>query len=366
MKKFFQLVVICGALATMNACNNQDACEDTNCQNGGICVEGDCVCPDGFSGPNCEISSFENGVFVVHEGNFQGGNASLSFFNKYTDIMSNGVFSAANNGALLGDVGQSMEIRNGKGYIVVNNSGRIEVVNLTDLSSAGTISGLTSPRYITFVSDTKAYVSDLFSGSVSILNVNSMSVDGTVSIAGQTEQMALTNNQLLIAGTGANYVYKLNPDTDALTDSVNVGVGPSNLAMDANNKVWVLTNGGFGTEVPKLVRINPTDMSIELTLDFPSTQNYPGNLEISGDGNTLYYVDGQVYQMDISSTALPSAPFAAVFAYKCGVDPVEDVVYISDAGDFNSSGRVLRFESNGTAIDTFDVGVIPAEYAFTE
>jgi hypothetical protein len=365
MKKFFQLVVIVGGLATMNACNNQDGCEDTDCQNGGICVEGDCVCPDGFSGPNCEISSFDNGVFVLNEGNFQGGNASLSFFNKYTDMMSNGVFQSVNN-IPLGDVAQSMEIRNGKGYIVVNNSGKIEVVNLTDLSSGGTISGLTSPRYITFVSDTKAYVSDLFSGSVSILNLSTNTVDGSVSIAGQTEQMVVANSQLFIAGSGANYVYKLNPDTDALTDSVNVGVGPSNLAVDRNNKIWVLTNGGFGTEVPKLVRINPADMSIELTLDFPSTNNYPGNLEISGDGNTLYYVDGQVYQMDISATALPSAPFAAVFAYKCGVDPVEDVVYISDAGDFNSNGRVLRFQSNGTAIDTFDVGVIPAEYAFTE
>lgn len=365
MKKFLQLVVICGTMATMNSCNNQDACEDTDCQNGGICVEGDCICPDGFSGPNCEISSFENGVFVLNEGNFNGGNASLSFYNKNTSLMSNGVFTSVNT-IPLGDVAQSMEIRNGKGYIVVNNSGKIEVVNLADLSSAGTITGLSSPRYITFVSDTKAYVSDLFSGTVSSFNPQTLAVSGGVSITGQVEQMELVGGNVIAAGSGANMVYKIDPNTDALTDSVNVGVGPSNLSVDVNGKVWVLTNGGFGTEVPKLVRINPADFSIELTLDFPSTNNYPGNLEISGDGNTLYYVDGQVYQMDISETALPTASFASVFAYKCGIDHVEDVVYISDAGDFNSNGRVLRFESNGTAIDTFDVSVIPAEYAFTE
>ena len=365
MKKFFQLMFICGGLAVMNSCNNGDGCEDTTCQNGGICVEGDCQCPDGYSGPNCEISSFNNGVFVLHEGNFQAGNASLSFYSKDTEVMSNGVFTSVNS-IPLGDVVQSMEVYDGKGFIVVNNSGKIEVVDLNGLTSVGTISGLTSPRYIAFVNATKAYVSDLFSGSVSVVNPQTLAVEGSISISGQTEQMVVLNDQLLIAGTGANYVYKIDSNTDTKTDSVNVGVGPANLALDANGKVWVLTNGGFGTEIPKLVRINPSDLNVELTLDFPSTDNYPGNLDVSGDGNTLYYVDGQVYQMDISETALPTNPFTTASAYKCGIDPIEDIVYISDAGDFNSNGKVYRFESNRTAIDTFNVGVIPAEYAFTE
>jgi len=103
-----------------------------------------------------------------------------------------------------------------------------------------------------------------------------------------------------------------------------------------------------------------------LTLDFPSTDNYPGNLQISGDGNTLYYVDGQVYQMSITSNALPTTPFASAFAYKCRIDPTDDIVYVSDAGDFNSNGKVYRYQSNGTPIDTFNVAVIPAEYGFTE
>lgn len=364
MKKLFQLVLICSGLAVMNSCNQQNACDEVTCMNGGVCVDGDCDCPEGYSGPNCEISSFENGVFVVHEGNFLGGNASLSFLSKYTGVMSNGVFNSV-NGIPLGDVGQSMEVYGGKGYIVVNNSGKVEVVNLDDLSSVGTISGLTSPRYIAFVSSTKAYISDLFSGVVSIFNPQTLAVTGGVSIAGQTEQMVVVNNNLIVAGTDADKVYKIDPTTDAITDSVNVGEGPSNLVVDANNRVWVLTNGGWGNEVPKLVRINPTDMSIELTLDFPSVNNYPGNLEINGAGTTLYYVDGQVFQMAISATSLPVTPFASAFAYKCGIDPADDVVYISDAGDFNSNGWVYRYQSDGTPIDTFDVGVIPAEYAFT-
>jgi hypothetical protein len=33
-------------------CN--DACDDTNCANGGVCLEGDCACPAGYSGDECE------------------------------------------------------------------------------------------------------------------------------------------------------------------------------------------------------------------------------------------------------------------------------------------------------------------------
>ncbi len=365
MKKLFLLISIVGSLATMNSCNSPEACEDVICQNGGICLDGDCQCPDGFSGPNCEISSFENGVFVLHEGNFQGGNASLSFFNKYTGLMSNGVFTAVNS-IPLGDVGQSMTISDGKGYIAVNNSGKVEVVNMDDLSSAGTITGLSSPRYITFLTTSKAYISDLFSGSITIFNPQTLASTGSISVAGQVEEMVLVDTSVIAAGTSADQVYKIDASTDQITDSVYVGIGPANLRIDANGKVWVLTNGGWGTEVPKLVRVDPATMTVEATFDFPSTNNYPGNLQIDGAGASLYYVDGQVFKMDISSASLPTAAFATAFAYKCGVDPVDDLVYISDAGDFNSNGSVYRYESDGTPVDTFDVGVIPAEFCFTE
>lgn len=41
-------------LLTLNAC--KDPCKDVACLNGGACVDGTCVCANGYTGTNCEVS----------------------------------------------------------------------------------------------------------------------------------------------------------------------------------------------------------------------------------------------------------------------------------------------------------------------
>lgn len=52
--KLFQILGV-AAIATIGLASCEtDACQDVTCDNGGTCVEGDCVCATGYEGTNCE------------------------------------------------------------------------------------------------------------------------------------------------------------------------------------------------------------------------------------------------------------------------------------------------------------------------
>ncbi len=55
MKKLinYTLLVLSISIASLNSC--KDPCKDVNCINGGACNDGECTCPQGYSGEFCEI-----------------------------------------------------------------------------------------------------------------------------------------------------------------------------------------------------------------------------------------------------------------------------------------------------------------------
>ena len=131
--------------------------------------------------PITQFNTSHDGVLIPCEGNFMYGNASLSYYDKNTKTVENQVFYRA-NGIPIGDVLQSVTIIDSLAYLVVNNSGKIYVVNKNTFQYVNKITELVSPRYIRFITPSKAYVSDMYSKNIYVVNPQTCMVDNAIDI----------------------------------------------------------------------------------------------------------------------------------------------------------------------------------------
>lgn len=322
---------------------------------------------------------YENGVLIVNEGQFGKGTGTVSYFNRSTKTVENDIFQTT-NGRPLGSLVQSVSIHNDKAYVVVNNGNKIEVADAKDFTSVGVISGLAQPRYFLGLTDQKAYVSqwgaDGLTGSVVVVNLNTNTVTKTIATGRGAERMLRVNNNVYVTWEGGygndNRVTVLDANTDAVVANIVVGDNPNSIQLDASNKLWVSCGGirdymnptlnTFGS----LVRINPASNAVELTIPIPSLIDYPEKLTLNKGRNVLFYAyGGKVYRQEINSSSLNANPFISRPVYGLGVDPAEDVLYIADAGDFISNGKVIRYNVNtGAPLDSVQVGIGPSDFMF--
>jgi YVTN family beta-propeller protein len=317
--------------------------------------------------PTVQIPVYSEGVFIINEGNFNGGNAKVSYYNITTNAVSQDLYQPANN-VPLGDICQSMVLHNGNAYLVVNNSQKITVVNPSTFVETAMITGLGSPRYLLPIDNQKAYVSDLFSSNVSIINLTTNTVSGTIPIGSSSEEMVLASGKVFVTSFSSDKVYVIDVTSDAVVDSIIVGPSSNSIKLDVNGKLWVLCNGSYSDAIPgSLYRINPSTNEVEQTLFFTNHNEYPNKLRINGGLNTLYFLNTNVYSMSITDTVLPANAFVTSSGnalYGLGIDPLSGDVFVSDAVDYIQSGKVYRYESSGAFVNSFTVGVLPGEFCF--
>ena len=313
--------------------------------------------------------SFGGGVFLVNEGNFRAGNGSVSFNSYDSSKIYNDLFYKA-NGRPLGDVPNSIAIKGDKAYIVVNNSGKIEIADQATLESKGTITGLNSPRNISFINDYKAYVSSLYSDSVAILNLSDNSISGYINLRRSSESIAVAGNKAFISyWTEGKEIMVINTLNDKVVDSIEVGIEPESMAFDKYGMLWVLCNGGWARQnFAELVEINTVTNKVEKTIEFPTKEASPTCLKTDGAGQTLYYIDNGVRQMDIAATGLPNAAFiipeTGQYFYKIGINPANSDILVTDAVDFVQQGNLLLYSSDGKLISKMQAGIIPGSMFF--
>ena len=145
--------------------------------------------------------------------------------------------------------------------------------------------------------------------------------------------------------------------------------------VDENEKIWAISGGttDFSIDPPvpnnngKLFRIDPSTNVVEAEIELNT--NVSNTLAINTNGNTLYILRGN------SVFAIPTSGFSgtleplltqndAIGFYGIGVQFGSEDIYVSDARGFQGNGKVYRYRSDGTLIDSFDSGIGPNGFIF--
>ncbi len=324
-----------------------------------------------------KVTTYENGIFVVNEGNYNWGNASVTFLDNANNATVQDIFTKANSRSL-GDVAESMTISGELGYLLVNNSNRIEVVSLKDFKSVHTISGLHSPRYLQIIDSNKAYATNL-QNNISIIDLKTNSVSGTINTTSWTENLIPYDKYMLVTSIGKfndptalrkAQILVIDTHTDAIVDSIQSGKEPIGIVIDKKQKVWVLCSGGYDNfEAPSLLRINPELRIIEKVFTFPDPKDVPSKLCINPGGDTIYYLKGGVYQMPVGSAALPSQALISANGrhfYGLNIHPATGRIYVSDAKDYVQNGSAYQYTVLGDLVKEYTTGRIPGMFCFTK
>lgn len=320
-------------------------------------------------GPQSEeaFSRSGRGIFITCEGNFMWDNASLSYYDPETRKVENDIFLRA-NGMKLGDVAQSMTLHDGKGYVVVNNSGVIYVIDPSTFRITGLIEEVVSPRYIHFVDGQTAYVTDLYDPRISVVDTRTNRIRTRIDMNGHrsTEQMVQVGNRLFVnCWSYDNKILVVDTQTERLVDSLTVGWQPNSLLLDGNGKLWTATDGRDG-EAPALWRIDPATLEIERRFELPA-DTPPSKLTLDARNNRIYFIARDVWRIEADAESLPATPFlpyAGTLYYGLGVDPDTAELYVADAIDYVQHAAVYRFSPDGQAVDTLRVGIIPGSFCF--
>jgi hypothetical protein len=326
---------------------------------------------------NNPSGAFANCIFIINEGPYQTGSGSISAFNRETLEVTDDLFETE-NGRPLGNIVQSMTVYQDKAFIVVNNSNKIEVVNLEDFKSVATIENLKLPRYFIGFDNNKGYVS-CWDSTVKVINLVDYSIITSIQTGSGPDEMILAGDRLFVINSGGynvdSTVSVIRTDDEEPFVLLEVGDRPSGIQKDADGNIWILCSGkgwnGFpapGDTPAKLVCIDPVSIEIIKEIPFPDSENHPDNLVIDENGTSLYYNHPEgIFSFSIHDSTLDTQPLISwnTMFYGLGYDKETEMIMATDPLDYSQNGWVYRFNAtDGTTVDSFMVGVIPNGFWF--
>ncbi len=336
-------------------------------------------------------------VFMLNEGGMGSNNATLDFLRISDGNYVTGAFKKMNPsvGEGLGDVGNDIEIHGDEAWIVVNNSGIVEVISAKDETELAAIT-VPTPREVAF-DDHYAYVTSWAGafasyspdystivdssnpkGQVYRINLETKKVDGQVEVGWQPEGIACYNGKLYVANSGGiasqlppDYSYDrtvsvIDTKTFKVTKTLDVQVNLKSVLSDNDGNVYVTTLGNYYDVSSGLYRIDARNGdAVSKVGDYVSVAALSGQtVYCIGAENELDWSSPKVYKgwsCTKGTKGSFSLPVEAKTLYSlAAIDG--DTFLVGDAGDYFNPGTVSLYDK-GVKAWTVAAGVCPGHFA---
>lgn len=342
---------------------------------------------------SAEDTAAIKGFFLLNEGNMGSNKCTLDYYNALTGKYIRNIYAERNPGVVkeLGDVGNDLQIYDGKLWAVVNCSHFVEVMDAVTARHLAQIS-IPNCRYITF-RDRYAYVSSYAGpvqldpnarlGYVARIDIDRMEVVDTCTVGYQPDELVVCGNKLYVANSGGyrfpNYdrtVSVIDLETFTVVKTIDVAINLHRLEVDHQGYIWVSSRGDYYGHGSKTYVIDPRTDIVCDSLAVPNSE-----MTLAGDSLYIYGTDwsyvtnnwGISYHIVNTRTREVVADNFITdgteqkisMPYGIAVNRTTREFYVTDAGNYVSPGYLYCFTPEGTMKWRVRTGDIPAHFAFT-
>ena len=315
-------------------------------------------------------------LYILNEGAFGNSNASVTLFETADQSVTQNQFAAV-NGRPLGDIVAHSEIIDGKLYILVSNSNKIEIVDPHTLASEGVIlfeeNEAASPMHFVVVNQTM-YVANLFANSITVVDLETIEVTETIEVGMSQENITYSNGHLYVVITNfgdGNTVAVVSVDSHEVVDTIEVHDNPRRILTDSEGLVWVVCTGDLGfdedwnydPDLETFGEIHIIDPQTNEVVEIIETGGHPTTFLIHEAEGLGYLLNSGIQVVDLINKEVRETKLSETTFYSLGLwIGDEPMIFGGVVQDFSSAGTVEILNLNGEVQHTFTAGIGPAVY----
>lgn len=328
------------------------------------------------------------GFYVLNEGNMGSNKCTLDYYDYSRHSYVRNIYEERNPEVKmsLGDTGSDMAIYDGKLYIVVNGSHKVEILDARSARRIGKVD-ISSPRCIAFFGK-HAYVTSFVGsaqdkGSLVRIDLEKMAVDGSLTVGYCPEgvvakdgKLYVANSQLYSKGIFDNTITVVDAQEWKVDYNITAEVNLCHILFDQYDQLWVNSKGNYNDiascllcirkdDQGRYTKVQKLDIVVENMIFARNRIYYYGNTyDASWNMTTSYGSVTPSTNPDALQTAVLNGTHMPDTPYCMAVNPDTQQFYITDAKNYTSSGALSSFDKTGKYKWTVTTGDIPGHITF--